>query len=269
MGRLDRWIRALLVLNAAIVATLLVVVVVDATRSAPGHPNQAAAGPTAAPTELMAMGLAHIPTSNSCVLCHENGGDATLKTVPAIGHPLEGWRECLVCHTNVKLGRSVPGHDGIPQEECLNCHQTAVDGPAITQPHSKLQDQRCLDCHGKVAHLPSTMAGRNEDDCRVCHKPASLPPPAYPHALNPSLECRDCHRSPEVGNLPIDHALRSSSVCLLCHEILTTDESPAPTALPLATGSPGTSAAATALPLPGSVVPASSAPSQAGGSPSP
>ena len=44
-----------------------------------------------------------------------------------------------------------PGHSGIAEMECLNCHKIAPPGPAITQPHSQLQDQLCLDCHGSYA----------------------------------------------------------------------------------------------------------------------
>ena len=142
-----------------------------------------------------------------------------LKVVPAMLHPLEGWRRCLVCHTDETLGRQAPGHVGIAEEECLNCHKVSQGGPAITQPHAALHDQHCLDCHGGVAHLPSSMASSKETDCVLCHKPAALPPPQYPHAADARLSCRSCHRSAEVGNLPIDHALRQDSTCLLCHDI--------------------------------------------------
>ena len=72
------------------------------------------------------MGLAHIPTSNSCLLCHEKGGAADLKPVPAIGHQLEGWTACVTCHTDDSLGRQAPGHAGIAETECLNCHKVAA-----------------------------------------------------------------------------------------------------------------------------------------------
>jgi hypothetical protein len=215
---LERWIGVLVVLNVLVVASLLAVVIYDQLDGPPGHPAQAALSPSAS-VELMPMGLAHIPTSSSCVLCHQTGGSAGLKNIPALGHQLEGWRRCTVCHTNDKLGRTAPGHAGIPEEECLNCHKVAQPGPAITQPHSRLQDQHCLDCHGTYAHLPSSMASRHEDSCTLCHKPTPLPPPEYPHALNDRLGCRDCHKSSEVGNLPIDHALRADDTCLLCHEV--------------------------------------------------
>lgn len=222
---LRRGIRLLIVANFVLVALLLIAVLYDSMKATPaGHPAQAS---TSASPELMAMGLAHIPTSNSCLLCHQTGGQAGLKPVPALGHPLEGWRQCLVCHTDVRLGKTAPGHAGIPQDECLNCHKVAQPGPAITQPHSRLGDQHCLDCHGSVAHLPSSMVGRNENECWLCHKPTPLPPPQYPHPPGEPLTCRACHQSPEVGGLPIDHALRADSTCLLCHDIKRASAAPA------------------------------------------
>jgi hypothetical protein len=225
---LERWIGVLVVVNVLIVAGLLGVVIFDQLEGPAGHPAQAGLSPSAS-VDLFPMGLAHIPTSSNCVLCHEVGGSAGLKTIPAIGHQLEGWRRCTVCHTNEKLGRTAPGHAGIPEEECLNCHKVAQPGPAITQPHSRLQDQHCLDCHGTFAHLPSSMASRHEDSCTLCHKPTPLPPPEFSHANNDRLGCRDCHKSSEVGNLPIDHALRADDTCLLCHEIKRL-QSPSPAA---------------------------------------
>jgi hypothetical protein len=214
-----RLIAALIVLNVVAVGALLATVVLDQVNAPPaGHPAQAGPSPSAS-QDLMPMGLAHIPTSNSCLLCHETGGSAGVKNIPALGHELEGWRQCSICHTNDKLGRSAPGHSGISDVECLNCHKIAQPGPAITQPHSQLQDQLCLDCHGSFAHLPSSMASRNEGSCTLCHKPTPLEPPEFTHAKDDRLGCRDCHKSEEVGNLPIDHALRGTDTCLLCHLI--------------------------------------------------
>ena len=214
-----RLIAVLIAVNVVVVTALLVTVILDQVNTSPaGHPAQQEPSPSAS-AELMAMGLAHIPTSNSCLLCHQTGGSAGIKNLPALGHELEGWRQCTVCHTNDKLGRTAPGHAGIPEAECLNCHKVAQPGPAITQPHSDLQDQRCLDCHGTFAHLPSSMASRHEDSCTLCHKPTALPPPEFAHATNDRLGCRDCHKSAEVGNMPIDHALRADDTCLLCHLI--------------------------------------------------
>jgi len=108
-----------------------------------------------------------------------------------------------------------------------------TDGPAITQPHSRLQDQKCLDCHGNVAHLTTSMVGRNQDECWTCHQPVASPPPQKPHPDTKRLTCRSCHSSPEVGRLPIDHAFRDDTTCVLCHDIANSDpRNQPPTASP-------------------------------------
>jgi nitrate/TMAO reductase-like tetraheme cytochrome c subunit len=63
------------------------------------------------------------------------------------------------------------------------------------------------------------MASSDEADCVLCHEPADLPPPSFPHVVGQPLTCRSCHQSAEVGGLPIDHALRGDATCLLCHDI--------------------------------------------------
>ena len=208
--------RLLIGANLAAVVVLAAIIVIGVASSPVNQPAQLLPSPT--PTfALMPMGSAHIPTTNACILCHETAGQ--VKAVPRMLHPVEGWRRCTTCHGNEALGRTAPGHEGIAEEECLNCHRTAPVGPAITRPHAELQSQQCLACHGGVAHLPSSMATSNEDECVLCHEPAALSPPEYPHNPNPTLGCRSCHVSAEVGALPIDHALRSDETCLLCHDI--------------------------------------------------
>jgi hypothetical protein len=235
---LDRGITLLIITNLLVVAGLLVAVLVGRINAEPpGHPAQELPSPTG-DIALMSMGPAHIPTSSSCLLCHETGGEAGLKPIPAIGHPLEGWRECAACHTGERLGQTAPGHDGIPPEECLNCHVEAQPGPAITQPHSELQDQNCLDCHGDYIHLPDSHVGRKQTECWLCHKPQELPPPRFPHAHDTRLTCRNCHQSEQVGELPMDHALRDDTTCLLCHEILRASPPPNAPATPEVTPPP-------------------------------
>jgi hypothetical protein len=231
-GTLGLWIRLLIAANVAVLLLLLAVLILDRVNGPlPGHPTQASTA--SASPDLMQMGLAHIPTSNSCELCHVAGGKAGLKLVPTILHPIEGWRRCVTCHTDTSLGRTAPGHDGIAEEECRNCHQAAPAGVAITQPHVALKDQRCLDCHGEVAHLPASMASSQEQDCVLCHKPADLPPPSFPHVVDQPLTCRNCHQSVEVGGLPINHALRGDATCLLCHDI---KQAAPPTPAPVSPG---------------------------------
>jgi hypothetical protein len=216
MRHIRRWIRLLIIANLLLVGSLAAVIALDLVEASGGQATAPAAVASASPA-LVSMGLAHIPTTSACVVCHASGGE--VKVVPAVLHPIEGWRRCIVCHTNQTIGRDAPGHEGIAEEECLNCHKVSEGGPAITRPHAELQDQRCLTCHGGVAHLPTSMATSKESDCVLCHKPAPLAPPAYPHAANAPLQCRTCHQSPEVGGLPIDHALRADGTCLLCHSL--------------------------------------------------
>jgi hypothetical protein len=234
--RMDRTLRLLILLNLLVVAMLATLMVANwlqfiPTRSAG---QDVAGGGVAAPsTEVFEMGIAHIPTSAQCVLCHEGGGSAAVKTIPAMGHPLAGFTACLTCHTNDKLGREAPGHQGIAESECTNCHKEPTQGPTITQAHAAL-NKPCLDCHGSVAHLPTSMVGRNENDCELCHKPNPSPPPIKPHPDPQNLKCRDCHQASDVGALPIDHALRGDDTCVLCHDIggasnLLSSSSPTPT----------------------------------------
>ena len=249
----ERWITLLIGVAIVALAVIAGAFLIDLTTSVrAGHPAQAGTSASASP-DTMQMGQAHVPTNNNCVLCHESGGTAGLKIVPAILHPIDGWRRCLTCHTDDTLGRTAPGHQGIAETECLNCHKVAQAGPAITQPHAALHDQHCLDCHGTVAHLPSSMASSKETACVLCHKPTDLPPPTYHHVADPRLSCRSCHRSEEVGNLPIDHALRDDSTCLLCHDVY--GATPSASALPDATGLPPKTSPLPTLPVP--TVPAS------------
>jgi len=218
-GSLGLLLRVSVVGLLGLVAFLTVVMFLNATQSQPaGHPAQASLPPASAGTELWEMGLAHIPTNAACELCHVTGGSSGLKPVPPLGHPLEGWRACLTCHSGDELGQTAPGHEGIPEPECLSCHKERFASVAITQPHSRFQDQQCLDCHGAVAHLPSTMDRRDPTECSACHTPTNDPPPEFEHAMNLSVGCRSCHQSTEVGSLPVDHALRGDETCFLCHD---------------------------------------------------
>jgi hypothetical protein len=253
--RFDRTLRLLIVLNLVVVGLLAATMVADWLQIIPARGvadvdgASPSAGVAAVPSqELMQMGLAHIPTSNDCLLCHVSGGSAAVKSVPAIGHPLAGWTACLTCHTDDKLGRTAPGHTGIAQSECTNCHKEAQAGPAITQAHANL-NKPCLDCHGSVAHLPTSMVGRNQDDCWLCHKPNPSPPPIKPHPDPQNLSCRSCHQSADAGGLPIDHALRGDDTCVLCHDIGGSSGA-SPGSSRLATPVPAPSSSATLPPLP-------------------
>jgi hypothetical protein len=257
--RVDRTLRLLILLNLVVVAMLAATMVANWLQLIPargtgstGATGQAASSGSPAASASQAvfqMGLAHIPTSNDCLLCHVTGGSAGVKTIPAMGHPLSGWTACLTCHTNEKLGRDAPGHEGIAETECTNCHKEPTQGPAITQAHANL-NRPCLECHGSVAHLPTSMVGRDQDECWLCHKPNPSPPPIKPHPDPQNLKCRDCHQSSSVGALPIDHALRGDDTCVLCHDI-----SGKASASPGTSASPASSAASGAASPPSTASP--------------
>jgi hypothetical protein len=101
----DRGIRLLLAANIVVVVALLAIVVISSFGSAPGVPAQLEPTPSAS-SDTIPMGLAHIPTTNSCLLCHDSGGEGGLKPIPALGHPIEGWRACGACHVEAELGRT-------------------------------------------------------------------------------------------------------------------------------------------------------------------
>src|SRR3970040_919634 len=82
-GPVELLIRALLVANVGLIAVVLIVVLTYG-REAPG--GLAQASPSGS-IDLMSMGLAHIPTSASCLLCHESGGSGGLQAIPATGPP--------------------------------------------------------------------------------------------------------------------------------------------------------------------------------------
>lgn len=252
--RMDRTLRLLILLNLMVILLLAGTMVANwlqliPTRAGASTSTPAASGALASPTSpTFQMGLAHIPTSAECDLCHQGGGSTAVKVIPAMGHPLSGWTSCTTCHTNEKLGRKAPGHDGIAESECTNCHKEPTQGPVITQAHAAL-NKPCLDCHGSVAHLPTSMVGRDQDECWLCHKPNPAPPPVKPHPDPQNLKCRDCHQGSAVGGLPIDHALRGDETCVLCHDITgkaNASASPAASARP--SPSAGTSAPASTSP---------------------
>ena len=75
-SRIDRTLRLLILANLVVVALLAGTMVLDWMKVIParGTAEESAAPSSVATPETMQMGLAHIPTSNSCLLCHEKGG---------------------------------------------------------------------------------------------------------------------------------------------------------------------------------------------------
>ncbi len=73
-----------------------------------------------------------------CNLCHyqmpsEVAGTAAERSRPVyqlapppIGHRLEGWEDCLVCHGPLGFKRYTPSHVGRTNQTCLVCHQLEI-----------------------------------------------------------------------------------------------------------------------------------------------
>jgi hypothetical protein len=112
-----------------------------------------------------------IPADADCSACHIGGGTASIRDIPAMAHAVEGWRNCIACHSDDSLVPTAPGHTGIGKQLCLACHEAAAPGAsALPRPHHVVAGTSCVTCHGSEAPLPTDMAGRN--NCWICHPDA-------------------------------------------------------------------------------------------------
>ena len=182
-------------------------------------PSSGAASPTGSPG--LVMNGAEIPEGAACSSCHlTDKGVIGLRAIPAIAHPLDGWRQCTACHAPDRLVATAPGHSGIHASQCLFCHQPGNLPAPLSRPHRDLQNQDCLTCHGKTAPLPADMTHRSQSVCWLCHRLTDLPPPIPAHLTAPGeTDCLTCHVAGKAGALPRDHAGRTGSECLLCHDV--------------------------------------------------
>lgn len=101
----------------------------------------------------------------------------------ATPHDIEGQEQCLMCHAAGALEPvpDVPAdHEGRTNETCQWCH--APDSPMLTSdpgtiPHDLEGQEQCLMCHTAgamepVPDVPANHEGRENEHCRLCHKPA-------------------------------------------------------------------------------------------------
>ena len=120
---------------------------------------------------------------------------------PAIPHTLVGRDNCLVCHNPVGgIRPALKDHEGRTNDTCQGCHKPAASAsPAATPaagsgttvatttpaaasgggppaiPHTLVGRDNCLICHnpeGGIKPAPKDHAGRTNDMCQGCHKPA-------------------------------------------------------------------------------------------------
>ena len=166
------------------------------TPSPRATPSSRRPSPSASTEALMPMGLAHIPTSSSCLLCHETGGEAGVKPDTGHGPPARGLAPVrrLPHGRAPRPDRAGPPGDpgGASASTATRSHRTGRPSPSRTP---TLQDQNCLDCHGDVRPPPRRAGRPQPDECWLCHKPHGLPPPQKPPATRQRLTCRNCHQS--------------------------------------------------------------------------
>jgi hypothetical protein len=191
-----------------------------------------ASGTPAAPSPSMGPQLAAaMPLTGDCLGCHETSDGIGTKPIPALAHPLDGWRDCTACHAADRLVKTAPGHSGIHADECLNCH-VATTAAAPARPHPDHSNAACLECHGTKAPLPVSMTAKPEAACWVCHRSTRAEAPDRPHPLPAGQTCRSCHTAGEVGALPVDHVARSDASCTVCHAVSPAGAPMAPHDLP-------------------------------------
>jgi hypothetical protein len=184
---------------------------------------QRAASPSAAPppsptAPSLVMAWIDLPPNADCAACHMTEGGVGLRDIPKLAHPLQGWTDCTACHANDRLVTTAPGHAGIHATDCLMCHEPTDLPPPLSRPHRELQNQDCLDCHGKAEPLPDDMAHRPQSVCWLCHRLPDQQPPVPAHAIFVGqVDCLNCHVAGNVGVLPADHSRRTADQCLLCH----------------------------------------------------
>jgi hypothetical protein len=109
----------------------------------------------------------------TCELCHET---EWLAAEP-LPHQVKGWEDCSFCHGPGRLTPLAGAHKEIPQDQCVNCHETFKEPPNVSIPMAGHAEVRggCTACHSyeKSAPLPLSHAQLPEESCQLCHRPGS------------------------------------------------------------------------------------------------
>jgi cytochrome b subunit of formate dehydrogenase len=183
------------------------------------------------------------------------GGNQTIGA--PMPHPVQGQEQCETCHGPNGIVPQPADHEGRPVESCLICHKPgaaatpgAGGGAAPAISHSIAGREQCDLCHdgaNSLVPLPADHAGRDNQTCQVCHKPATeaiseqgMPKP-IPHSIAEAIykDCTTCHGPTGIRPAPANHTGFSVDSCTQCHQ---------PAAAGAATGAPG---AATSTPAAG------------------
>jgi hypothetical protein len=137
--------------------------------------------PSTAPSATPGSGMAlspigiEMPKDANCEGCHlTTTGTVGTRTIPKLGHPLWGFRECTACHARDALVEAAPGHSSLHTQDCLVCHQVNPDlasGTTVApmRPEHMGGDKPCTSCHGVDDHAPMPDSMANRENCWVCH----------------------------------------------------------------------------------------------------
>lgn len=187
-----------------------------------------------------------------CTTCHAVWSVSAVASAasPAIPHEVEGREDCLVCH---KLGtadapRTPDNHDGLTSDSCQTCHTQMAEIAGVAEaemtvaeippiPHGLEGFGACTQCHEEggdgIPRFPDDHAGRTDDLCTACHRPAEegevSMPTAEPTGIAtevPSAQtgdaangqvifdtsCAGCHGSDGVGTSIAPAALNDATL---------------------------------------------------------
>ena len=172
-----------------------------------------------------------------CTQCHKPTLQETAVPMPTVA-PAATAKPVAPAATAVPAPTAAPAATAVPTPT------TAAAGGPKTIPHELTGRDNCLMCHnpdGGVKPAPKDHAGRTNENCQGCHKPAAQAgsggaaaatpatpageakttgrAPAIPHELTGRDNCLMCH-NPDGGVKPApkDHAGRTIEQCQLCHK---------------------------------------------------
>ena len=123
----------------------------------------------------------------------------TGETAPAIPHELAGRDNCLVCHNPDGGVKPAPkDHAGRTNDSCQGCHKPAT--PASTTVTSTVESGTAVatatpgaSAGGTAPAIPHDLAGR--DNCLMCHSlDNSIKPAPQDHAGRTNEMCQQCHK---------------------------------------------------------------------------
>jgi hypothetical protein len=165
------WIDVVIAALTTVVAALAVALVFIVVNDVRLNPPLATPTPTPFPSIAgFSMNGVVISDPDACGGCHLSDDVIGLRPIPALAHPVDGWRDCTACHATGRLVEVASGHVGITKDQCLSCHPLeGGDLDPSTRPHHIYPGQACTNCHGvgKQAPMPDLMTGRTA--CWLCH----------------------------------------------------------------------------------------------------